>query len=177
MRSRLISALAASGALLLSAHASAFCRATSCNPEKETCERDAGSCVITGKPLFWASSCVQVYVQADGSPKSGIDFATTKDSVRSAFDTWLNADCGSAGPLLDVQVLGPITCGTGEYNATQKNANIVTFRDDQWPYPASEDTLGFTDLHFNADTGEIWDADLEINSFTYQFSVGDPVGE
>jgi hypothetical protein len=62
-----------------------------------------------------------------------------------------------------------------EYNPTKKNANIVMFRDDQWPYIGGEDTLAFTHLVFNADTGELWDTDLEINSFEYQFSVGDPV--
>jgi Matrixin len=175
MNVRLVSTLLASGVFALSAHGQAFCRATTCDPSTGACERDDSSCLITGKPLFWASSCMQVYVQADGSPQDGIDFATAEQSVRRAFDAWLSTDCGSTSPLLDVQVLGPITCGTGEYNSTQHNANIVVFRDDQWPYPASEDTLGFTDLHFNADTGELWDADLEINSFNYRFSVGDPV--
>jgi hypothetical protein len=175
MSARLISACLAIGVLALSAPAWGFCRATTCDPSKGICARDSGACESTGIPLFWASSCMQVYVQADGSRKQGISFETTKQHVQSAFASWLTADCGNSGPSLDVQVLGPITCATAEYNSTQKNANLIVFRDDSWPYPASEDTLGFTDLHFSPDTGELWDADLEINSFANQFSVGEPV--
>jgi hypothetical protein len=116
-----------------------------------------------------------VYVQADGSRAQGISFATTKASVTRAFDAWLSADCGGASPSIEVQVMGPISCATSEYNSTQKNANIVMFRDEQWPYPGSEDALAFTHLQFDADTGELFDADLEINSFEYEFSSGDPV--
>lgn len=170
---------AALGALALissiSLSASAFCRATTCDPSKVNCTRDTESCLTQGKPLFWASSCVQVYVQADGSPSQGLDFATAKNSVSRAFGAWLAADCGSGSPLIDVQVLGPITCDQSEYNQTQKNANIVMFRDDSWPYKGGEDALAFTHLQFDANTGELWDADLEINSFEYQFSTGEPV--
>jgi hypothetical protein len=167
--------LVAASTLALSSPAWAFCRATTCDPSTEQCARDSASCLTTGLPLFWASSCTQVYVQADGSRKQGISFETTKQRVQNAFTAWLTADCGNAGPSIDVQVLGPITCATAEYNSTQKNANLIVFRDDSWPYPASEDTLGFTDLHFDPQTGELWDADLEINSFVNQFSVGEPV--
>lgn len=153
----------------------AFCRATTCDPNKKDCTRDIQSCLTEGQPLFWASSCMQVYVQKSGSLAQGIGFATVKDSVSRAFGAWLSADCDGAPPLLDVQVLGPITCDTAEYNPTKKNANIVLFRDDEWPYPGSEDTLAFTHLLFNADTGELWDSDMEINSFEYQFSTGNPV--
>jgi Matrixin len=167
--------LLALATIAVSIPSKAFCRATTCDPSKKDCARDSQSCLTEGKPLFWASSCMQVYVQKNGSPAQGIDFATVKDSVSRAFGTWLSADCGGAPPLIDVQVLGPITCDAAEYNKTKKNANIVMFRDDQWPYVGGEDVLAFTHLNFNADTGELWDSDLEINSFDYQFSTGNPV--
>jgi len=154
----------------------AFCRATTCDPSKKDCARDSAQCLTVGTPLYWASSCVQVYVQAAGSPLRGISFDATQESVSRAFAAWLSTDCGKGqAPLLDVQVLGPITCATSEYNKTKKNANIVMFRDSEWPYPGSEDALAFTHLQFNADTGELWDADLEINSAEYEFSTGEPV--
>jgi len=175
MKARLLSALLGAATLALASHSSAFCRATTCDPSKAACERESDSCLITGTPLFWASSCFQVYVQANGAPNQGISFTTAKESVSRAFTAWLSADCGGAAPLIDVRVLGPITCDTAEYNKTQKNANIVLFREDEWPYVGAEDALGFTHLTFNADTGELWDADLEINAVGYRFSVGDPV--
>jgi hypothetical protein len=175
MKARLLSALFGAATLALASPGWAFCRATTCDPSTVACARDSASCLITGTPLFWASSCFQVYVQANGAPKQGISFETTKESVSRAFTTWLSADCGGAAPLIDVQVLGPITCDTAEYNPTQKNANIVLFREDEWPYVGAEDALGFTHLTFDANTGELWDADLEINAVGYRFSVGDPV--
>jgi len=175
MKAQLLSTLLGAATLAVASHSLAFCRATTCDPSKAACARNSDSCLTTGIPLFWSSSCLQVYVQANGSPKQGISFATAQESVSRAFTTWLSAACGGASPLLDVQVLGPITCNTAEFNKTQKNANIVLFREDEWPYVGAEDALGFTHLTFNADTGELWDADLEINAVAYRFSVGDPV--
>jgi hypothetical protein len=173
MITRLTSALLGGAVFALAAQSSAFCRATTCTDT--SCDRDANNCLTTGTPLFWASSCMQVYVQANGAPTQGISFDAAKASVGRAFNAWLTADCGGGAPYLDVQVLGPITCDTAEYNSTQRNANIVLFREDDWPYVGAEDALGFTDLHFDANTGELWDADLEVNAFEYRFSVGDPV--
>lgn len=175
MSVRALSTLLASGVLLLAAHSSAYCQATSCDPSKALCARDAQSCLTTGLPLAWSSSCLQVYVQADGSPAQGISFDAAKASVTRAFDTWLAADCGKAAPSLSVQVLGPIACDASEYNPTQKNANIVVFRDKEWPYIGGEDALGFTHLRFDPKTGELWDADIEINAVAEPYSIGEPV--
>ncbi len=184
MKAALLSALLAASAFTVSVRSSAFCRATTCDPGQDDCERSAQGCSTLGKPLFWASRCLEVYVQANGAPSQGLSFALTKDSVTRAFGAWLSASCGGEAPLLDVHVLGPITCATAEYNATKidattndirKNANIVMFREDDWPYIGAEDTLGLTQLSFDTETGEIYDADLEINAFLYQFSAGDPV--
>jgi hypothetical protein len=175
MNARFCSLLVTAGALALSTHAFAFCRATTCNPSMELCERDRNLCLTTGKPLYWASSCTQVYMQADGLPSQGISFDAAQQSLTRAFAAWLSVDCAGAPPLLDVQVPGPITCGASEYNPTQKNANLVVFRSDEWPYIGGEDALGFTHLTFNSDTGELWDADIEINAVQAKYSIGDPV--
>ena len=175
MKAHALSMLLASGVLLLAAQSSAFCRATTCDPSKELCARDAQLCLTSGLPLIWTSSCLQVYVQADGSPAQGISFDAAKASVTRAFDAWLSADCGKAAPSLSVQVLGPIACGESEYNRTKKNANVVVFRDKEWPYIGGEDALGFTHLRFDTKTGELWDADIEINAVAEQYSIGEPV--
>jgi hypothetical protein len=38
------------------------------------------------------------------------------------------------------------------------------FRDNNWPYAGANATLALTTITFNFDTGEIFDADVEINS-------------
>jgi hypothetical protein len=156
--------------------AAAYCRATNCFPEIETCTLDkATQCPNVGTPLSWFSGCVDLYVQADGCPSQGISFATTKSSVERAVATWLSASCADGGtPSLSVNVLGPITCHTSEYGKDAHNANIVMFRENDWPYVGAEDTIGFTHVRFGVHgDGEIWDGDIELNAFDFAFSVGD----
>jgi hypothetical protein len=59
--------------LLAAPDASAFCRTTTCDPNKvkDMCQFDANRCVVTGKPLGWRSSCVTIGIQEMGSPRSG----------------------------------------------------------------------------------------------------------
>jgi hypothetical protein len=52
---------------------------------------------------------------------------------------------------------------------------VIVFRDKAWPYNDPNNTLGLTTVTFNADTGEIYDADMEINDTGGNLSVGDPV--
>src|SRR4029077_3997051 len=43
--------------------------------------------------------------------------------------------------------------------------NVIVFRDDAWPYPGDTfNTIGLTRLKFDKDTGEIFDADMELNT-------------
>ncbi len=53
------------------------------------------------------------------------------------------------------------------------NANIITFRDDGWPYVGGGNTLALTTVTYHLKTGEIYDADMEINSFDVALSQGD----
>lgn len=160
-------------ALLGARSASAFCRATTCDPSKADCEPNAAGCLTVGSSLYWASSCVTVSVQADGSASQQIDYDSAEGSVTRAFAAWTAASCTGGKPSISVQVQGPISCDASEYNKDRGNANIVVFR-DEWPYVGGEDALGLTRLRFNPDTGEIYDSDIEVNSVTELLSVGDP---
>jgi hypothetical protein len=153
----------------------AFCRATTCDPTMpaDGCMTDAQNCLTVGMPLFWASSCVTVSVQAAGAPKQHIDYNTALGSVTRAFAAWTSASCGGAAPSISVAVNGPITCAASEYNSDRGNANIVVFREDSWPYVGGQDALGLTRLRFDPASGEIWDSDIEVNAVDEPFSVGD----
>jgi hypothetical protein len=155
--------------------AQAFCRSKACDDTQMTCPRDPHTdCVVPGSPLNWASGCVDIYVQQDGAPSEGIDADTTMLSLQRAFDAWLGTDCDGAPPSLQVNVMGTIECGTAEYNSKGRNANIVTFREQDWPYPGSQDALALTHPMFQLDgNGAIYDSDIEINAFGYDF---DPTG-
>jgi hypothetical protein len=55
---------------------------------------------------------------------------------------------------------GPTTCGRVEYNAHQANANIIVIRE---PWHGDSSALALTTLSYGVTTGEIYDADIEIN--------------
>jgi hypothetical protein len=147
--------------------ASAFCRTRGCdntNP-KQQCEFDGNGCLLSGPLLHWGSSCVSFDVQKDGSALRGISYADAHGAIQNAFQQWLNADCGGGGPDIELSDYGPVECRKAEYNQDAGNANTFMFRDEVWPYPNAIDTLALTTLIFNADDGEIYDADVEVNTF------------
>ena len=154
--------------------ARAFCRARTCDPSdpKQGCVVDKPSnCVKTGQPLHWVSSCVTFGVQEDGSRRLGIDANAVMSATDAAFSAWLSADCGGIGPSLTAASEGPVACAKSQYNKVGKNANIVMFRDDAWPYPGSSDSYALTIVRFDAETGEIFDADIEVNSADYEITT------
>jgi Matrixin len=143
--------------------AQAYCLTRGCT-DKQQCDYE-GDCLMTGPVLHWASSCVSFDVQRDGSPLVGIAYEDAHREITSAFTKWLKADCGDgATPAITITDLGPVECREAEYNQDSPNANVFMFRDEDWPYTNSVDTIALTTLMFNANNGEIYDADVEINS-------------
>lgn len=152
----------------LSATGYAYCLTHTCDPKKEVCTFDTSACNVGGLPLFWASSVVTWDVQKDGSAKRNISADTLEELVDSAFKRWQNADCGGGlHPSVTLVDLGAVSCAKPEYNQSQPNANVITFHDAPWPYEdggAQTNTLALTTVFFNPKTGEIYDANVEINS-------------
>lgn len=182
---------AALGALLVAVSlpdtASAFCQATTCDSRKEVCPVDANQCKTTGRPLYWPDLCVSFGVQVSGSSLWGISADKTRDAAEKAFQTWLSADCGGGRrPYIGVISRGEVYCDKTEYNhdsvdddggrsVNGPNANVVVFRDVTWPHEDDTKALGLTTLTFTPETGEILDADIELNSAATQFTTGDEV--
>lgn len=169
--------------------ADAFCRSTTCKPSV-SCEEDPEKCCIpdgdgcdtNGIPLFWPTTCVSFNVAEAASPLRGIDVATFAPMVDSAITRWLAPHCEEAlAPSILVEARGPIECGVAEYSSDFGNANLWLFRDDEWPYsyPGNDtgtlfsNALALTTLSYNFKTGEIYDADVELNSKEVVFTVGD----
>jgi hypothetical protein len=156
-------------------HAAAFCRTSACelgeagrrcSPEQED------DC---GVPLYWKEPCLGFSVQRDGLPDLSADaFA---ELVELAFATWGGADCDGARPRFVVKRQPDATCSAPEHNVDRNvdfgNANVVMFRNDDWPYPEREDVLGLTTITFDTETGEIHDADIEINTHEFLFTWSD----
>jgi hypothetical protein len=177
MKPRLL-VLITAATLLYGQAALGFCRATTCDPAKpkQHCNVNAKTqCVLSGEPLFWASDCITVNVQRDAAPLSHISLEAAEASVSRALDTWLSADCGSGRPSLRVTLGEPVACDTPEYT-DKRNANVILFREHEWPYEGGEDALGVTWLTYDIDNepGALWDADIELNAVAEPLSVGTP---
>jgi Matrixin len=170
-------ALIAAATLLGAPGAFAFCRTTTCDPmdPKQHCELDADMCVVTGKPLAWASSCVTVNVQEAGSPKNHLSTDDIAGVVQQAFGAWMDAACTGGKPSIEVNYAGTVECSESEYNGKVGNANIVLFREDEWPFMGASNAIGVTTTRFDTQTGELWDADIELNGVDAQISVGNPI--
>lgn len=167
-----LTAAFALASLSLSADALAYCRTTSCG-DKGTGEKcNPVGAVECGTPLFWESPCVGFSVQKDASKH--VSFETTETVLKAAFASWTGAACdGGGNPRIKVVELAPAVCTEHEYNQTKANTNLIVFRDDAWPYMGSSATLALTTVTYNLDTGEIYDADMEFNSFEHHFTTDD----
>jgi hypothetical protein len=180
---KIAGALILFSALAATQEADAFCRTTTC----EVCVPPKGGCVTDGLPLYWASSCVGYNLQQDASIQVPLPVAT--GVVDRAFASWANVACpGTNAPPSVTLVNGePVACSNVEFNSPNVaenprvggNANIIVFRDQTWSSRRASDPnseLALTTVTFSTKTGEILDADIEINALA-TLSVTDPVGD
>src|SRR5262245_21214443 len=157
-----------------------FCRTTTCDPMdgEVDCGTDRDGCATRGEPVFWPDDCVTYAVQQKGSPLRGISAHDTDEAMRAAFAAWLGARCPGGGHTsIGVVPLGGAVCDQVEFNPPEggrplaPNANLVIYRDDNWPYRKEQFVIARTAITFDPLTGAIFDADIEINSFENEFST------
>jgi hypothetical protein len=71
---------------------------------------------------------------------------------------------------------GAVDCAQVQYNKVGPNQHVIIFHDDGWPYPEdAANVLGFTTVQYAYGTGEILDADMEINSAHFELVPFPPV--
>jgi hypothetical protein len=166
------------GALTAARETPAYCRTTTCDPHNpaspDACVDDSYGCAVNGKPLHWAPACLSFSVQQDGSPRRGITYDAMYRAVSAAYFNWTNVTCPDGGsPSLKAFMIGPVACDQVQYNTNPKtpNANIWMFRDKDWPHDKS--ALALTTVSFSTTSGEIFDADVELNSDSNPITMGD----
>ena len=167
-----LAALAALTVLLSASASSAYCRTASCGDAGTGARCTPAEPADCGVPLFWKSGCPGWSLQRDASKWANL--ATVESIVAKSFATWMGAACtpGST-PQLVGRELTNVCCTKREYNSANGNANVIVFRDASWPYEGSSNTLALTTVTYALDTGEIYDADIELNSFDARFTTTD----
>jgi MYXO-CTERM domain-containing protein len=168
-----------------------FCRSTTCPvpanfPQGGLCEpqdwpQTCAKANVRDVPLWWRSGCFGWSLQKDGGKHISFDEALA--ALQAGFDAWAARSCPTSGqggshPSIDARYFGPVACGSIGYNKVAANQNVIVFRDDGWPHPAktpdellpdgTSPTIALTTVTFDTDTGEIFDADMELNTGQHQ---------
>jgi hypothetical protein len=163
-------------ALLHSAPAHAYCRTNSCDAARgENCSVDANGCRQGAKQLYWGATKVTFSVQADGSVKNHITAATFEKVIANAFETWSMANCGSGRhPSINAVNAGEVASSVIGYDPTGSNQNTYVFRDDTWVASIPGSALALTTVSYDWKTGQIYDADVEVNGTAGNITDGRP---
>lgn len=160
--------------LLMPRVAQAYCRTTTCDPKKMTCPVDEHGCVTVGGPLWWESPCVTLWLPEDPEPLPGIDAATLAQLTNSAFDVWEAASCSRARPSIDVRLGGALECALSGYDPdAMQNVNTVSVVRGSWPHMPLLHDVALTTVTFDPRSGEILDADIELDAADNHFTAGD----
>ncbi len=152
--------------LAVAGQASAFCRTLTADvpASQQPSGDDCYPSGTQGSLLFWGNACVGWSMQS--APSSKIDVANATKIVEGAFGTWANAACPAGGkPSVAFTNNGPAACTEVGFDPSGRNQHVIAFRDATWPYAGQANaTLALTTLTYNKRTGEIVDADMEVNT-------------
>ncbi len=192
--------LAGAGALLGLAllawtpRAEAYCRTRvdSTKARKDGEAPNENGCYGTGNEIYWRSRCIsyELYPQVQL-----VSLNEARQVIAEAFAKWTQTSCAlqeesgrnpDARISLDVRDLGKSECDRAGnpsnkelsgYNKEGPNQNLIIFRDSAWPYAKDDPTdqsrtLGLTTVTYD-NTGEIRDADMELNSYQTRVKVRD----
>ncbi len=159
--------------LLVAADASAFCRTTTA-PTDPSFSPKPGTCWTQGIFVFHQRTCVGYSIESPGSAK--LDMAAFAPLVEQAFASWRASNCDGGAPTIQTMFRGNTTSASFGYDVNGgPNASAIVFRDDKWPHGERTSEVILTTLTFNRDTGEILDADMEVNTAEVDFTLTDPV--
>ena len=116
-----------------------------------------------GALVHWKERCLAYSLYEDGS--DDIDDGSDFYAIQRGVHTWNKVDC--AGVEIDF-------AGETNYQATgflQEDpvVNLIIFREKNWPY--TQKPVAFTSVTYNPKTGEIVDADIEMNGEAFQFTT------
>lgn len=158
--------------LLEASDAHAFCRTTT---QPLPASYSPTKCFTDGLFLYWRGACVSYSINQAAS--RNVPFDDAKRIIDESFARWMNVQCADTGeaPGIAVSNAGKAECDQVIYNPESANQNLIVFRDDGWPYSDPNSTLGLTTVTFNAETGEIFDADMEINSSQRNLIAGEDI--
>jgi hypothetical protein len=173
-------ALAIALGSLSPASSHAYCRTTTNQPDAGY-NPVARGCWTAGIPVAWPAG--DVSYELDSRASTQIDLPTFTAVAAQSFDTWNNVTCpDGSGPMVKIHqgdvadaALVSMDCGLVQCPASVHDGHhVITFRETYWPHTDPYNTLALTTVTYGVETGTIYDADIEINSFQHALSGTEP---
>jgi Matrixin len=161
--------------------ARAFCRTMTVH-QPVPYDPVASGCWTQGSPLAWSGAeRIPYALSAGASDQVSLDDATRVAHL--AFDAWNSASCAGGGTI-NVQAYddGPVNaeaaaddCGLVECDPTVHDTlHVIVFDDKVWPHNDPNNTLALTTVTYGIDSGEIYDADIEVNTAQHTITAQEP---
>lgn len=150
----------------LAIQAHAFCRQNACRDNPETgrlCGRDEVGCINEGVTLYYSTPCLSFGVARGAGAVLEFSDQEFEAIVSEAFRAWKSVDCGGGQPPgFEVQSVGTIDVDGNFFCESEVGANLSVWTSvSQWTY--KRDALGYTSSMYAIETGEVFDADVELN--------------
>lgn len=178
---RLSFALALVLASLPAARAAAWCQSTNFTLPAGSC---AQRCVTEADVpdsrtllfLEWTRRCMTWVLFEDGA--RDLAALEVQQVFERSFSRWTNATCADGRTVgFDVRFdPRPGRCSTTEYVIARGNANQMIFVDDWVERDHDPMAFALTTTWFSTRTGEIFDADMELNQQQWEWSICPPDG-
>ena len=126
-----------------------------------------------GTPLFWGRRSLPFRDVSTTLP--GVEVLDAQAALRRSLSTWSRADSCTD---LQLEYRGAArTDRTNLSGGAPDLENRIVFRASAWPPEVGPQTLAVTTLVYRRSTGEILDADIDVNAVNHSWSaLGEPTG-
>ncbi len=131
-----------------------------------TCGGSAAPCGETEPlPTFWATPCIGFHLNENGTKQ--MNFTEVQTVVKKSVSSWMQPTKSSLHPYYS-GLTNENRIGYNPY--IDENANIIVFRDDD-TWEESSSMMALTTVTHRNSTGEIYDADIEINTTHFKYGI------
>lgn len=166
--------LVAAGVLTLPSSAHAWCQMVSGSVRPTPAE----PCVLAENhegihALSWRHRCTSISI-SHALPSGSLELDEVRGVFRDAIATWTNVECGGAPTGLSVELLEATNaCTAASYDDHGDNVHAIVFVNEGWTTERMHDPRAYavTYVWHDQSTGEILDADMEINEERVRFTI------
>jgi MYXO-CTERM domain-containing protein len=137
--------------------------------------------IESGASLSWNTRALTYSLNRHGT----IDIVTDQelDELRASFEVWENNNTPNRSPCSSSSYPTDLTFTEADeltsnsivgydFLYPDNNENLLVFHDSHWPHPGQGGVIiALTTNTYNALTGELFDADIEFNSFNFDFTT------